>query len=92
MARKKDDQAAPADALDFEQALSELESIIDRIEQGEIGLEETIRQYRRGSSLVGRCRTILDAAQQEVEKMTAEELEARAKGESGGECEGMGEE
>ncbi|TVQ55674.1 MAG: exodeoxyribonuclease VII small subunit [Phycisphaerales bacterium] len=62
----------PAESLSFERAVEELESIIDRIEQGEIGLEESLRQRKRGDELIKRCRTILDAAEQELETAAEE--------------------
>lgn len=57
-------------ALTFEQALAEVESIIERIEAGEIGLEDALAQYERGVALVNHCRGKLDRAQQKVEDLT----------------------
>jgi len=65
--------------LTYEGAISELEAIIARIESGEIPLEESLQQYRRGAALVRRCREVLDAAKTEVERITAADL---AKGDS----------
>ena len=59
--------------MSFEQAVEELESIIERIEQGQIGLEESLAQRRRGDALIKRCRSVLDAAEQELAQITAEE-------------------
>ncbi|MFK7960429.1 MAG: exodeoxyribonuclease VII small subunit [Phycisphaerales bacterium] len=67
----------PAD-LGFEAAASELETIIARIERGDVGLEESLAEWRRGGALVKRCRTILDAAEQEL--IRAEESPAGATG------------
>lgn len=64
--------------LSFEQALGEIESIIDRIETGEIGLEDSLREYERGVLLVNHCRGKLDRAQQQVEDLT-KRLEAADK-------------
>ena len=69
--------AAAAEKLTFEQALEELETIIERIEQGEIGLEESLAQYRRGAALLKRCRGILDTAEQQVEELTAGDDDAK---------------
>lgn len=87
MAKRKEGQPPAPSNLGFEAALAELETIIDRIEQGEVGLEESIQQYRRGAALVGRCRSILDSAEQEVERISAEELAGRLRRDdaSGGE-------
>ncbi len=54
----------------FEEALESLESIIEKIESGEIGLEESITQYERGVGLINRCRAILNRAEQRVEELT----------------------
>lgn len=54
----------------FDQALGEVESIVDRLEAGEIGLEEALAQYERGVGLINLCRARLDNAQQKVEDLT----------------------
>ncbi|HWB20623.1 MAG TPA: exodeoxyribonuclease VII small subunit [Phycisphaerales bacterium] len=56
----------PPEDMAFEDALAELEQIIERIEQGEIGLEESLQQRKRGDALIRRCRGILDTAEQEL--------------------------
>ena len=53
----------------FEEALEELETIAERIEQGKIGLEESITQYERGMGLVKQCREILTKAEQKIQKL-----------------------
>ena len=58
--------AGPAD-LRFEEAIAELESIIEQIDEGKIGLEEAMVAHRRGRALVARCRSVLDAVEQELE-------------------------
>lgn len=55
----------------FEEAIEELEAIIDQIESGQVGLEECITQYERGMKLVSRCQGILDKAQQRIAELTA---------------------
>ncbi len=52
--------------LNFEQATEELEAIIARIESGEIGLEESLGEWRRGGSLLKRCREVLEKAEKEL--------------------------
>jgi len=58
-------ESEPA-SMTFEAAMEELERIIERIEQGAIGLEESMAQRRRGEALLKRCRAILDHAEQEI--------------------------
>lgn len=64
--------------LSYEKAISQLESIIARIESGEVSLEESLSQYKRGAALVRRCREVLDSAKVEVERIAASDLAARA--------------
>jgi exodeoxyribonuclease VII small subunit len=56
----------PVEQLTFEQAMAELEGLIERIEQGDMGLEDALAARKRGDLLVRRCRGILEAAEQEL--------------------------
>lgn len=58
-------EAAPS----FEEALQQLEELIERIEGGEIGLEKSIAEYERGIGLVKRCREVLERAELRVEEL-----------------------
>ncbi|MEL7474111.1 MAG: exodeoxyribonuclease VII small subunit [Planctomycetota bacterium] len=72
MAKKRSSGNATEDgAPEFEAAMGEVESIIERIESGELGLEEAIVAYERGVGLLGRCREALSDAEQKVENLTA---------------------
>lgn len=62
---------AQPDKLGFEDAIEQLETLIDQIESGEIGLEESLKRYEQGSALIKRCRSILDGAQQRIAELTA---------------------
>ncbi len=53
----------------FEEALRELESIAGQIEEGKIGLEESIVKYEQGMTLVKQCRAILSKAEQKIQKL-----------------------
>lgn len=55
--------------LSFEQALKQLETIADQIEQGKIGLEDSIDRYEEGMALVKQCRDILSKAEQKIQKL-----------------------
>lgn len=72
--------APDPDSMGFEDAVAELESIIERIDSGEVGLEASLDAYRRGAALVRRCRAVLDSAQQEIERISAADLAARGDG------------
>jgi exodeoxyribonuclease VII small subunit len=51
---------------DFEAALSELEQIVLRLEQGELSLEESLRQFERGVELTRGCQKSLRQAEQKI--------------------------
>ena len=55
--------------LTFEEALKQLETIAESIEQGKIGLEESISQYERGMALVKQCRGILSKAEHKIQQL-----------------------
>ena len=51
---------------DFEAALGELEQIVERLEQGELSLEESLRQFERGVELTRSCQKALRLAEQKI--------------------------
>jgi exodeoxyribonuclease VII small subunit len=53
--------------VDFEQALGELETVVDRLQHGELPLEEALRQFERGVELARTCQGALKQAEQRVE-------------------------
>ena len=59
------------DNLKFEEALKRLEQIVDSIEQGKIGLEDSIKSYEEGMALVRRCRSVLQEAEQKIQHLQA---------------------
>lgn len=52
--------------LSFESAIEELETIVSRMEEGELSLQDSLQAYQRGAALVGRCRSALDAVSEQV--------------------------
>jgi exodeoxyribonuclease VII small subunit len=73
MAEQRQRDAGPAERMSFEAAMRELESIIDSIERGELGLEESLAARRRGEILIRRCRSILEVAEQELTMSAADD-------------------
>ena len=55
--------------LSFEDAQRELESIVERLERGQAGLDETIKLWERGEQLYGICVAKLDAARGRIEEL-----------------------
>jgi exodeoxyribonuclease VII small subunit len=56
--------------LSFEQAFGELEATVQRLEAGDLALEEAIALYERGMGLARRCSDVLDAAELQVEELS----------------------
>lgn len=56
--------------MSFERALKELETIVHRLERGDVDLEESISIYERGEVLKARCDQLLKQAEAKVEKLT----------------------
>jgi exodeoxyribonuclease VII small subunit len=58
--------------LSFERAIEELESIVKRLEDGKVPLEESVAIYERGESLKRRCEELLRQAEARVDKITTD--------------------
>ncbi|RAI44320.1 exodeoxyribonuclease VII small subunit [Rhodoplanes roseus] len=67
MSEKKQADVA---TLSFERALEELESIVERLESGNVPLEESVTIYERGEALKRRCEELLSQAEARVQKIT----------------------
>lgn len=65
-----DTAAADVKHLPFEKAIEELESIVKRLEEGKVPLEESVAIYERGEVLKRRCEELLRQAESRVEKIT----------------------
>jgi exodeoxyribonuclease VII small subunit len=63
----KETAKEPARELEFEQALAELEQLVERLERGDLPLDEALKTFERGVALTRHCQTALKAAQQKVE-------------------------
>jgi exodeoxyribonuclease VII small subunit len=58
--------------LPFERAIEELETIVKRLEDGKVPLEESIAIYERGEALKRRCEELLRQAEARVDKITTD--------------------
>jgi exodeoxyribonuclease VII small subunit len=54
----------------FEQALAELESLVETMEQGELSLEESLKSFERGVLLTRTCQQALKEAEQKIQILT----------------------
>ena len=59
--------------MSFEDALAALEEIVNKLESGDIGLEESIEVYTKGTLLKRHCEEKLKSAQARIEKITLDE-------------------
>lgn len=58
---------APSGVPDFERSLAELESIVDKLEAGDLSLDESLQQFERGVQLTRLCQAALRQAEQKIE-------------------------
>ena len=68
----EDNNTAPP----FEQALSELEALVESLEHGELSLEESLKSFERGVELTRTCQLSLKAAEQKVKILAQKSSEA----------------
>lgn len=60
--------------MTFEQAITELGGIVEKIEQGKIPLDDSLGQYEKGMALIKHCRFILEKAEKRIEKVNGKEV------------------
>ncbi len=60
--------------LGYEDAMKQLESIVDQLESGAISLEDSLKAFERGRALSNHCRSILDNATKRIQTLTADAL------------------
>jgi exodeoxyribonuclease VII small subunit len=65
MAKKKGDEKPT-----FEQRLARLEAIVEKLESGEVGLDESLKLYAEGAALIRECRRTLGEAEKRISKLT----------------------
>ncbi len=83
-AREPDGGSVPT--LSYEQARSELETVVQRLEAGGATLEESLALWERGEYLAGVCAALLDQARHRIERALSER--ATGNGEGNGETSG----
>ena len=59
--------------LSFEESIRQLKEIVDKIEQGQIPLQDSLDQYEKGMALIKHCRGILQKAEKRIEKISQAE-------------------
>ena len=74
----KNEKTDTADMPDFEKSLEELEILVEQLESGDLSLDESLRQFKRGVELTRHCQGVLEKAQQTVEKLVDNDDESTA--------------
>jgi exodeoxyribonuclease VII small subunit len=69
-ARRKNESASPATDLSFEDAMAELENIVEAMEGEQLPLEKLIARYEAGASLLKHCDSLLTGARKRIELIT----------------------
>ena len=68
--------SSPVEALSYEQAMSEMEEIIQKMEGEQLTLEEALTLFERGQALANRCADLLTQAELKVRQLTGQEIES----------------
>ncbi len=71
--QKASGKAPAVEEMSFEQALDELETIVGRLEDGSVDLEQSIGLYERGTQLKAHCEAKLKTAQARIDKIVITE-------------------
>jgi exodeoxyribonuclease VII small subunit len=64
------DTPAPSPVADFERSLDALETLVERMEQGDMTLDQSLAAYEEGVGLYRRCQTALEEAEMRVRLLT----------------------
>ena len=77
MAKKHSEKDTEEAKIDFESALEELESLVSKMESGELSLDDSLKAFERGIELTRTCQSTLEAAELKIQMLTKDnELEA----------------
>lgn len=66
-------KAKSGEVMDFETTLEQLEDLVQQMESGELGLEESLKAFERGVKLTRQCQTALKNAELKVQTLTADD-------------------
>lgn len=63
-----------AEPKNFEAAMAELDALVEKMENGELALEESLSAYQRGTELLKYCERVLADAQQRIQVLEGDTL------------------
>lgn len=76
MARRKISDTPGSTPPGFEEALAQLEAIVEAMENRQLPLEELVDHYEKGSSLLDHCEAVLKSARERIELVTLRDRSA----------------
>ena len=59
--------------LSFEAAMAELESVVEKLEDGTLDLQQTVLLYQRGRALAARCQSLLDTTELHIQQLVPDD-------------------
>jgi exodeoxyribonuclease VII small subunit len=62
-------KAKPPEKMSYEEAFEELETLVERLESGELALEESLALFERGQALAARCSELLEQAELKLRQL-----------------------
>lgn len=71
--QEQSEKSGEETGFDFEKALNELEQLVEKMEQGDLSLEESLQQFERGVALTRACQQALQSAEQKVQILLSED-------------------
>ena len=66
----------PVETLTYEQAMAEMEEIIEKMEGDSLTLDEALAFFERGQALAKRCAELLNQAELKVRQLTGQEIDS----------------
>jgi exodeoxyribonuclease VII small subunit len=76
--------SASDNKIDFEASLKELEALVEKMEQGDLSLEQSLKDFERGVALTRACQQALQEAEQKVQLLSGKDEESELQPFEGG--------
>lgn len=70
--REKANASSGTKGVRFEEAVERIEQVIEKIESGKAGLEESLVDYEQATKLIGHCRSILQVTEKRIASLTSD--------------------
>lgn len=70
------EESTPVEKLTYEQAMAEMDEIIQKMEGDQLTLDEALALFERGQALAKRCAELLNQAELKVRQLTGQEIDS----------------